>query len=139
MTVKSSEYEVKADEFLMSHYIKFKAKLHENPGCPIWCKGDCVHGDKYRITFMKAGARRLSFAFWNSLRDKQNGEAPKPYDVLAAIQKYDPGTFENFCGDFGYDNDSRTAEKTYMLVVKEWEKVCNFFTPEELEELQEVN
>lgn len=64
---------------------------------------------------------------------------PVAYDILSCIQKYDPGTFENFCSDYGYDNDSRRAEQTYHAVVKEWSKVQRFFTADELAELQEVN
>ena len=64
---------------------------------------------------------------------------PTAYGVLACLQKYDVGTFENFCGDFGYDEDSRTAEKTYKAVVKEFDNVCKIWTDEEIEQLQEIN
>lgn len=65
--------------------------------------------------------------------------APTLYDVLSCLQKYEVGTFEDFCGDFGYDNDSRTALKTYKVVVKEYDKVCSLFSNEELELLQMIN
>ena len=65
--------------------------------------------------------------------------APTLYDVLSCLQKYEVGTFEDFCGDFGYDNDSRTALKTYKAVVKEYDKVCSLFSNEELELLQMIN
>jgi len=58
--------------------------------------------------------------------------------VLACIQKYEVGNFQNFCGDFGYDTDSRKAEKIYKAVCKEWEKVNTFFSESELIELQEI-
>lgn len=61
------------------------------------------------------------------------------YDVLTCITKSDPGTFEDFCGEFGYDSDSKRAEQTYFAVQKEWAKVRRFFTPEELAEIQEIN
>lgn len=67
------------------------------------------------------------------------GEAPTLYDVLACLQKYDVGTFEDFCSDFGYDTDSRTAEKTYKAVVKEYDKMCSLFNDEELELLQLIS
>lgn len=63
---------------------------------------------------------------------------PNAYDILACLQKGDPGTFENFCGDFGYDQDSRKAEKTYHAVVDEWKNIEKLFTEEELELLQEI-
>lgn len=60
------------------------------------------------------------------------------YDLLAAITKNDPGTFEDFCSEYGYDTDSRKAEEVYRAVVKEYAKVRKFFTPAELEALQEI-
>jgi hypothetical protein len=63
---------------------------------------------------------------------------PTAYDLLTCIQKSDPGTFDEFCSEFGYDTDSRKAEQIHAAVVLEWHKVRDFFTPEEIEALQEV-
>lgn len=63
---------------------------------------------------------------------------PSAYDVLACLTKYDPGTFENFCSEFGYDTDSRKAEKTYKAVVDEWKNIQALFTDSEIEQLQEI-
>lgn len=63
---------------------------------------------------------------------------PSAYDLLSCLTKYDPGTFENFCADFGYDSDSRKAEKIHDNVVKEWEQVKSIFTEYEIERLQEI-
>ena len=65
--------------------------------------------------------------------------APTAYDVLACLTKNDPGTFEDFCSEFGYDEDSRKAEKIYNAVLDEWRNVCALFTDEEIEQLQEIN
>jgi hypothetical protein len=64
---------------------------------------------------------------------------PKPhlYDILSCIQKYDPGTFEDFCGDFGYDTDSRSAEKIYYAVRDEGRAIEGMFS-DCLDELQEI-
>ena len=64
---------------------------------------------------------------------------PTPYSVLACLTKYDCGTFEDFCGEFGYDTDSKNAEKTYKAVCKEWLNVQRLFTDSEIELLQEIN
>jgi hypothetical protein len=64
---------------------------------------------------------------------------PSEYSILSCLTKYDPGSFEDFCNEFGYDEDSRTAERTYNAVVKEWLNVCMIWTDDEIEELQEIN
>lgn len=87
---------------------------------------------------------------WIKLRDydfMNNGKSdvihypatPTAYDVLSCLTKNDPGTFENFCSDFGYDEDSRKAEKTYIAVCEEWKNVCALFSDEEIEQLQEIS
>ena len=58
---------------------------------------------------------------------------------MCCLQKYDVGTFEEFCSEFGYDNDSRQAEKTYKGVVKEFEGMERLFNSEELELLNIIN
>ena len=63
---------------------------------------------------------------------------PTAYDILACLQKYDVGSFEDFCSDFGYDTDSRKAEKIYISVVHEYTQLCTLFTDSEMQEMQEI-
>lgn len=63
----------------------------------------------------------------------------KEYDVLACLTKYDPGTHEDFCADFGYDTDSIRGLKTYLAVQKEYHELSRIFTPEQLEAMQEIS
>lgn len=63
---------------------------------------------------------------------------PNSYDVLACLTKYDPMDFENFCSEFGYDTDSRSAKKTYKAVVKEFAMVQAIWNDEEIEQLSEI-
>ena len=65
-------------------------------------------------------------------------EQPTNYDILSCLQKYDIGSFEDFCNEFGYDPDSRAAEKTYNAVREEWLNVCRIWNDSEIEELQEI-
>lgn len=69
----------------------------------------------------------------------EDREQPTVYDVLSCLTKSDPDTFENFCSEYGYDEDSRTAEKIYNAVLDEWKNVCALFTDEEIEQLQEIS
>ena len=72
-------------------------------------------------------------------RLKAGAEAvPNEYDVLACLEKYDVGTFEDFCSEFGYDEDSRTAERIYIAVIKEYKDLTRIFTEEQMEELSEI-
>ena len=69
-----------------------------------------------------------------------NGDnLPTAYDVLACLTKYDPGTFDEFCSEYGYNTDSRQAFKTYKAVVREWKNIEKLFSPEQIEALQEIN
>jgi hypothetical protein len=66
---------------------------------------------------------------------------PKPptsYDVLACLTKYDVGTLEDFCYEFGYDSDSKTADRVYAAVKEEWLNVCRIWNDSEIEELAEI-
>lgn len=65
--------------------------------------------------------------------------SPSSYSVLACLTKYDCGTFENFCSEFGYDIDSRKAKKVYKAVCKEWKNVQSIWTDDEIEQLQEIS
>ena len=63
---------------------------------------------------------------------------PDEYDMLACLEKYDVGTFEDFCLEFGYDEDSISAEKIYIAVIKEYKNLTRIFTEEQMEELREI-
>jgi hypothetical protein len=65
--------------------------------------------------------------------------APTAYAVLACLTKHSAGTIENFCSDFGYDIDSKSAEQIYLACEKEFEEVQKLWTDAEIEELREIN
>lgn len=131
-----SEYQKQANDFLSKNNITFKAKFLKND---YHFSEDKDTRDIFNVTFSREG-KKFSLRFGQSLNDSDynGGNPPTPYDVLACIQKYEVGNFQNFCGDFGYDTDSRKAEKIYKAVCKEWEKVNTFFSESELIELQEI-
>lgn len=67
------------------------------------------------------------------------GKPPVMYDVLACLVKDNPGTFENFCSDFGYNTDSIKARKTYADVKEQYLQMCGLFNEEELKLLKLIN
>lgn len=84
-----------------------------------------------------------NFDFGQSIANRD--ETPTAYDVLVCIQKYDVGSFEDFCSEFGYEaynenytGANRTAKKIYNAVVKEWEAVDKLFSSKQIELLREI-
>jgi hypothetical protein len=63
---------------------------------------------------------------------------PSAYDLLACLTKYAPGSFSDFCGEYGYDNDSIKARDTWQAVGEEFSKVERFFSAKELEIIREI-
>lgn len=64
---------------------------------------------------------------------------PGAYDVLACLNGYEPGTFVDFCANYGYDEDSYKAMDVYLSVQKEWDGLQRIFSRVELEKLAEIN
>ena len=88
----------------------------------------------FKVRLSRLG-KSYTFNFGQSIR--AGAEEPSLYDVLTCLQKYDVGTFQNFCGDFGYDTDNRSAERIYKAVCKEFANVERLFS-DIIEELQEI-
>jgi len=131
-----SEYTAQADNFLKAHNLTFRAVLKSfGP----YFAGETESRNIYQLTISGKGRGRYTTRFGQSINGTAKNETPNAYDLLACMTKYHPGSFENFCGDFGYDSDSRKALKTYNSVVRDWGKVSVFFTAEELKELEEIN
>lgn len=110
--------------------------------------------DIYRFTLTRDGRKYTSkfgqslahsgFAFGETNMPSKadilgKRQQPTEYDILACLTKHDVGSFENFCSEFGYDEDSRKAEKTYFTVQKEYSGVCLIWNSKEREQLQEIN
>jgi hypothetical protein len=158
---KKSIFEYKAEEFLQKTGTKMKAEFLTNN---FYFYDDKEARDIYKITLARTilGDKEKSYSFRFGQSIANSGEyvkrnpagktmydhelirrprgriAPSAYDVLACVQKYDVGTFGNFCSDFGYDEDSRKAEKMYLAVQKGFGKIHDLFS-DVMEELREIN
>lgn len=104
-------YEKQAVDFLTETNTRLTIKPATRPKSPQW---DGPHGLHYRVTVSRNG-QRIAFDFWDSFAAKERGTVPTPYDVLACVSGdiYCPETFADFCAEYGYDEDSRKAEKTW--------------------------
>ena len=128
-----SEYEISAIKFAKKHGIKLSFIGEPEYKKHFDSDKDCRYVFKCKLS---RGGKSYTFNFGQSIHN--GGEEPTLYDILTCLQKYDVGSFENFCDDFGYDTDSRSAERTYKAVCKEYEAVDRLFYDiiDELAEIQ---
>ena len=133
-TKEVNQYDRQAAEFMIATKTTFKATFKTND---FYFPGDKKTRDIYRCT-LKTPLGSYTFDFGRSINNSDQNTAPRPYDIFASVTKYDCGTFENFCSEFGYDTDSRTAERTYKAVCKEFKNIARIYTPEQLELMQEI-
>jgi hypothetical protein len=128
-----NDYQQQAIEFLKATETSFTSTYKDHD---FYFPGDEYKRDIYNIV-LKNKAHRYRFTFGQSIANA--GKHPTAYEVLSCLQKYDVGTFDDFCSDFGYDTDSRKAYKTYKAVLREWKNVELLFTTEQLEMLQAID
>jgi hypothetical protein len=88
----------------------------------------------FNCTLTRNG-KRYTFNFGQSIA--AGNVEPTMYDILATLTKYNPETFEDFCSEYGYNEDSINAQKTYKAVKREFNGVNRLFN-DILEELQEI-
>lgn len=106
-----------------------KATLSDTKAAP-WEDKESRYRPHWRIT-LKGPGGSYTFDYFASINDGMNG-APEPtaYDVIACLPWYDPGTFANFCSEYGYDEDSRKAEQTYRAVKAQAANLARIFPSE---------
>ena len=102
-----------------------------------WGKKTDKRGIDYWITIKNARGS-YGFDFWDSIANKEEGKRPRPYDILACLSLDNSSDFNDFCSSYGYDNDSRIAEKTYKAVQEQDENLERIFSVKELDKLQEI-
>ena len=88
--------------------------------------------------------RQISFPFYDSIHATQT--MPIGYDDLMdsvlecmSMDYFSDSerfpSFEDFANEFGYDTDSRKAEKTYKAVIKLADKLQSVFTEEDVQSM----
>jgi cytochrome c oxidase assembly protein Cox11 len=132
----STNYQQQATDFLKVTNTTFKATFKING---IYFADDKATRDIYSIT-LKNTAHKFTFKFGQSYNNSNYGKTPPTaYDVLSCLTKYDVGTFDDFCSDFGYDTDSRKAYKVYKAVLREWKNIKILFNSSQIELLQNIS
>lgn len=132
-----NDYEKQASDALLECNTTIHIKLANNKQ-PEWRdKNSSNYHDHYIIT-MKNSNGRYSFDFFQSVAATQKGEAPNEYDVIACLEWFTPESFEDFCSEFGYDTDSRQAEKTWKACLVMTRNLHKLFTADQIELLSQI-
>lgn len=142
----STEYDQQAEQFLARNGLKLRITLSDTKQCP-WQEAYKPH---YRVTLSKPSStraistdggrgreneivrNRLTFDFW--------ANDANPYSVLACLgsDAFCPDTFEEFCSEYGYEEDSRKALQTFNRASRFADRIRAFFTASEIEELAQI-
>jgi hypothetical protein len=89
---------------------------------------------------LSKGDTSYTFKFGASLA---NPQAPSMYDVLSCLQKYDVGSLEDFCSEFGYNfetiSEYKRIRKLYDGVCEEYKEFAGLFDGEIPEDVLEIN
>jgi hypothetical protein len=112
------------NEFIADRKITmFAARTDSNPNMD---GGENM--DHWRCV-LRFGKRRMTVLF--SMGVGHNGKEPTAADVLDCLASDAAGivnarSFEDWCRDYGYDSDSRKAERTFKVCEREAEKLRRF-------------
>lgn len=129
------DYNEQAKDFLEKANAKMTIVFDGQDVNNLW--NDGVLRNVYKI-IIKTRLGQYTFRFWDSIHNTKNNICPNEYDILACIEKYDVGSFDDFCSEFGYDIYEKKSKKVYDAVVKEYENICRIFTDEQMELLREI-
>lgn len=125
----TEEYELQGKQFLEETGTTFEVG---EPEFGLHFQDDKKPRYRFPVTF-KRGKKSFKLTFGQSY--VAGDKAPNAYDVLACLTKSDPGSFENFCDEYGYQAG---AEHIYKAVCKEWKHVSSMWTAAEIEKMQEI-
>jgi hypothetical protein len=120
-------------KFIRENHIRMTAEwADENPHM-----ADPMPGASHYKCKLKHGRRSMTVFF--SMGSAHTGE-PEPADVLDCLASDASGaenasSFEDWCSEYGYDTDSRKAEKTYRIIERQAEKLKNLLGGELYNEL----
>jgi hypothetical protein len=79
----------------------------------------------YKCTFRK-GSKQMTVYFSQGPAICREPTAKDVLDCLASDATADLTSFEDFCSEFGYDVDSRRAERTFNAIKRQTEKLQRF-------------
>ena len=136
---KISEYDQQALDFLESTGTSFDIQyLYTGT----YFEGDTEERDIYQFT-LKNDKGAYSSKFGDSIYNTKQGMKPSAYDVLACLETYCPDTFEDFCDEYGYQDrplsEHDSVMRIYLNVREQAQALRKLFSPEQLEQLADIN
>lgn len=131
-----TDYEKQANEFAKNHGCKLTILNQEYR--------KYLDDDKEeRCVFtllLSRGEKQYQFTFGQSINS--GAAEPTYYDIFTCFQKYEVGTFDDFCSEFGYNDrplsDHDKVMKIYKAVKSEYTNLKRLFTEEEIELMREI-
>ncbi len=138
-----SEYEAQAQMFLDRFGLSVVAAF-KGDECPTWDDPKHIHGDRYRVTIRRRSdyignqnitPKSISFDFWNSKANKDKGERPTAYDILATISGDASGSTDpdEVAAELG---DMKPSQA--IAIARFAAKLQKFFRPVEIDALAEI-
>lgn len=79
----------------------------------------------YRLE-LRRGRKRMSLDFWQGIGINHDPEAYTVLDCLLSDASSADQSFEDWCSDYGYDVDSRKAERTYKSIQAQTKRLQRF-------------
>lgn len=135
-----TEYDKQAKKFLEETKTTMQITVANPQLKPNWIKENEKHGIDYVVT-LKNDRHRYTFHFWDSIANKEKEIKPTEYDVIVSLnllQGNEDIDFNDFCAEFGYDNDSRMAEKIWIDCIEQNKQLRLLWNDNELEKLTEI-
>lgn len=125
-------------EFVREHDITMTAEWADsNPNMP-----DSANMDHWKVTFKRRNVdgQRRQLTTYFSMGYGHNGREPKAEDVLDCLASDASGyhnarSFEDWASEYGYDEDSRTAERIYKTIERQANRLERFLGSDALNDL----
>ena len=137
-----NEYDKQAKDFCDEFDIAVSIEPGRTSGvelAPAWTQPGEKRGRAYVVT-LRSHRRHYSFAFWGSINDRERGIDPSVYDVLSCLSGdiCCPSTFEEFCEDYGYNDDSIKDRRFFKRCDERAQDLREFFLEAEQTALADI-
>lgn len=131
-----TDYERIAKDFCKKHGVTVAFRFLGNATNRLW--DETVIRPHYRVT-IKTTRGQMTVDFWDSLYSLTHDEKPTEYEIFSCLEKYEVCDFYEWCTEYGYNTDSRRAERLWRLCRRQWASVQRVFTDDQIAELREIN